>query len=98
MAKFYFTYGNDPEYPFQGGWTVIEARNLKIATGVFKALHPLKDNRHDRVFEVLNCAEFYTEERFNKTKMPINGNRGAFCHEEYSLIKRHRRRKNVCKA
>lgn len=25
MPKFYFTYGTDPAYPFQGGWTEIEA-------------------------------------------------------------------------
>lgn len=61
MAKFYFTYGSDPAYPFCGGWTEIEATSLYQATNIFKAAH-----RNDIDSETLNCADYYTEEGFKK--------------------------------
>lgn len=80
MAKFYFTYGSDTEYPFEGGWTEIEADNQRQAIGIFKAIHP---NREDS--ESLNCADYYDELRFGFTEMREHGNRGKFCHEQIKL-------------
>ena len=40
MPKFYFTYGTDPAYPFQGGWTEIEAPDPDKAGEIFSAVHP----------------------------------------------------------
>ena len=80
MAKFYFTYGSDPAYPFYGGWTEIEADNQRQAIGIFKAIHP---DREDS--ESLNCADYYDELRFGFTEMRQCGNRGAFCHEQIKL-------------
>lgn len=80
MKKFYFTFGTDPEYPFRGGWVEVEARTLKEAVGVFKALYP---NRPDS--NLLNCADWYTEDEFLETDMYQAGNDGARCHMKIRL-------------
>lgn len=76
MEKFYFTYGTDSRYPFQGGWTLICADNLLAAQQIFKAYHPNRDG-----CDCLNCADFYTEEQFRETEAFKTGNFGARCHE-----------------
>lgn len=82
MPKFYFTYASDDEkMPFKGGWTEIEAPDIRIAAKIFAALHPNEDDS-----EVLNCADYYTEEAFRRTRMSREGNFGAFCHERYALV------------
>ena len=35
--KFYFTFGTDEKYPFQGGWVEIIAENKKEAIITFQA-------------------------------------------------------------
>lgn len=83
MKRYYLTYGLDPTYPYQGGWTTIEAPNRDVACAVFKAFHP-SENNHS-----LNFEDIYTEEEFVETNMNgPNGNLGAHCHE---LITVHRR-------
>ena len=76
MEKFYFTYGTDSRYPFQGGWTLIYADNLLAAQQIFKAYHPNRPG-----CDCLNCADFYTAERFEKSEAFKTGNLGARCHE-----------------
>lgn len=65
MDFFYFTYGTDPGYPFEGGYTLIFADNVKEAIKLFRKRHP---DRHEGV---VNCAFIYTagefEEAFKKT-------------------------------
>ena len=62
MAKFYFTFGSDPEYPFgQNDFVEIEAEDGEQACDLFRVLHP---NRPCR--PLLNCAFIYCEETFNK--------------------------------
>lgn len=65
MEFFYFTYGTDPGYPFEGGYTLIFADNVKEAIKLFRKRHP---DRHEGV---VNCAFIYTadefEEAFKKT-------------------------------
>lgn len=76
MPKFYFTYGTDPAYPFQGGWTEIEAPDPDKAGEIFSAVHP------DRHAGIRNCAFTYTEEEFKATTMYQSGdNFGGRCHE-----------------
>ena len=50
MAKFYFTYGTDEEFPFRGGWSEVEADNLSIAVEIFNLMHPKrKSGCHERI-------------------------------------------------
>lgn len=76
MENFYFTYGTDEKMPFRGGWTMIQAPNIKTAARVFKAYHPNSDDS-----EILNCADYYTEEAFKRTRMSREGNFGKYCVE-----------------
>lgn len=78
MAKFYFTYGTDGQ-PFSGGWTEVEADDMHIACGLFRAVHPDKDSGY------LNCSSVYTEESFKNTEMYLEGNFGYRCHEKLTL-------------
>ena len=82
MAKFYFTYGSDPRFPFQDGWTEVEAPSFVLACAAFRNFHP------DRDPEVLclNCADVYTEEDFqNNTLMYFQTNYKDRCHERITL-------------
>lgn len=78
MEKFYFTYGSEG-MDFRGGWTVVEAEDMKTAAVIFRAFHP------DKTPKVLNCAAIYTEAQFLHTGMPDTGNLGAYCHEAITL-------------
>lgn len=81
MQKFYFTYGTDPAYPFQGGWTLIVAPDEKTAVQIFRVFHP------DRFGSgCLNCADYYRGERFEKSKMYKDGNFGAYCREVIKVL------------
>lgn len=81
MAKFYFTYGLEGQ-PFVGGWTEIIAPNCDIACDLFRAFHP------DKIEGILNCAFWYTEENWQKTKMCKMGhNFGAKCHERIMVTR-----------
>ena len=40
MEIFYFTYGTDKNFPFQGGWTEIHAADRKQAVALFRREHP----------------------------------------------------------
>lgn len=76
MEKFYFTYGTSPAFPFQGGWTLIYATDLRAAQRVFKAHHPDRDG-----CGILNCADYYGAEWFEDSEEFRNGNLGVKCHE-----------------
>lgn len=76
MEKFYFTYGTDHKYPFQGGWSLIYAPDLRSAQQIFKAIHPNREGS-----DSLNCADYYTEKEFFQENSFKDGNRGAGCHE-----------------
>ena len=80
MQNFYFTYGSEG-YPYKGGWTKIRCESLKIAIKVFQIYHP------DKEVGLLNCADYYPEEWFRKTKMFENGNLGEYCHEFIDLYR-----------
>ena len=73
MKRYYFTYGSEG-HPYVGGWTEIVAPDEDTARRIFAALHPAEG--------VLRCCDVYDEDRFNGTRMFLNGNFGARCHEE----------------
>ena len=75
MAKFFATYGLSG-YPFEGGWTEIEAPDFHAACCAFRAFHP------NKVHGLLNCCDIYSEEEFLKTEMSgPQGNYGFHAHE-----------------
>lgn len=81
MKSFFFTYGTDEKYPFYGGWTRVNAPDRHTACGLFKLVHPCRDNVH-----LLNCASVYDEEQFHKTEMYESGNFDRRCHEVISML------------
>lgn len=62
--KYYFTYGSDDRFPFQSGWTEVEAESYDQAVEGFQAFHP---NRPGSDF--INCAGIYGEESFSRKRM-----------------------------
>lgn len=76
---FYFTYGTDKNFPFRGGWTVVEAPDFDAAIALFRIYHP------DKTPCIVNCASFYHAEAFEQTIMFQEGNFGARCHERITI-------------
>lgn len=64
MAKFFFTYGTDPRFPYQGGWTEIEAEDSHAAVSAFRKFHPDRENS-----DAYNFAGIYSEKSWAKTEM-----------------------------
>ncbi len=81
LKKFYFTFGTSDDFPYCGGYIVIEAPTLKSAARIFREYYPnpMSDT-------TLNCSDYYTEEQFKKTGMIETKNRGAGC---YCIIGPH---------
>ena len=74
INNFYFTFGTDEAFPFQGGWVIVKAPDMMTARQIFMLYFP-------SVSGYLNCAFVYSEEEFKKTKMYKDGeNMGAGCH------------------
>lgn len=67
MAKFYFTFGSSSAFPYQNGYLVIEADNLKDAAACFKEHYPNKSP------DVLNCSDYYTELQWEKVQEYYQG-------------------------
>lgn len=83
MPKFYFTYGSDERFPFQYGWTEIEALSYELACAAFRAFHPDRDPE----VRCLNCADVYTEEQFKDTLEWVGVNYRDRCHERITLTR-----------
>lgn len=81
LQKFYFTFGRNPLYPYQGGWVEIIAENIQQAQAIFRAIYP---NRPGST--ALNYAFHYTEQQFAKSGM-LDGNLGAKCHAVHIQMK-----------
>lgn len=81
MKKYYFTYGTSEQYPFRGGWTLVYAPDINAATMVFRAYHP------DVTEGILNCADYYPAEHFEKSEAYTNGNLGGGLHEIIGAFK-----------
>lgn len=76
---YFYTYGSDEKFPYQFGWTEIEAPDWSTAHRAFRTFHPSRDNAR-----VLNCADFYTEDEF-KYAFPDANNLGKGCHERITV-------------
>lgn len=70
LKKFYFTFGSSDAYPYRGGWVEVYAVDISHAIMQFRNEYPDRNG-------LLNCADYYTENRF---KMNDKGNLGAYCH------------------
>lgn len=81
MPKFYFTYGSDERFPFQYGWTEIEAPSYDLACAVFREHHPDRDPEE----HCLNCADVYTEDEFKDTPDFMQANWRDRCHERITM-------------
>ena len=81
MARFYFTYGSDERFPFQYGWTEIEAPSRALACAVFREHHPDRDPEEP----CLNCVDVYTEEEFKDTPEFMQVNWRDRCHERITM-------------
>ena len=78
METFYFTYGTDKRFPFQGGWTEIHAPDRNQAVALFRREHP------DRTPGLVNCSSIYTEKQFKDKVLPLYKDGDSFwsvCHE-----------------
>lgn len=74
MEKFYFTYGTWSGYPYQGGWSIVCADDIREAIQIFKEAHPTPEN-------ILNCADYYKAEDFESTEIFTKGNFGKYTQE-----------------
>lgn len=76
MKTYYFTYGWDTRFPFNGGWTRVIAPGLAEAKKAFRAKHP------DKIKGIVNCAFMYSDLEWQTTPMFHTGtNRGVGEHE-----------------
>ena len=87
--NYYFTYGTDKQYPFILGWTRVSAPSYEAAVAAFKAFHPNRNGSG-----CINCADIYTEQQFNATSLPFEGNGGVFEHEYIRMTRLPKERKH----
>lgn len=81
MAKFYFTYGDSPAFPYQNGWTEVIAENRQFAIMAFERFHRKRPGS-----SFINCALIYSERDWEKTYMAAAGeNFGHGCHERITV-------------
>ena len=76
MNNYYFTFGCDPIFPFEGGWAKVKANTKEEAIEKFDSHYP-RINKN-----IINCAFIYTEEQFKRTRMyEKQDNGGRSCHK-----------------
>lgn len=63
LTKVYFTFGSDPSFPYQNTYIVVEGRTEKECLNIFRLKYP------DRHKGCINCAFWYSEERWNELGM-----------------------------
>lgn len=79
--KFYFTFGDSPEFPYKGGWVVIEAPNVDMAREIFALLYPSSKDA------ILRYSFVYNETTWQNTVMCKNNtNLGKGCHASFGLF------------
>lgn len=80
-TTYYFTYANNKDFPFIGGWTEIEAPSKDVAIQLFNYLHP--NTKHP---DIVNCSFIYDANEFKNTIMyKYNTNMGHACWEHYEI-------------
>ena len=81
MAKYVFTWGDNPFFAYQDGWTEVEAPDHHAAIKAFEQFHPKRPGS-----KFMNCAMVYTEREWSTTQMAANGeNFGHGCHERITV-------------
>ena len=77
MPAFCVTYGvcAYPHQPYNGGWTVVYAKDSDEARELHAAKYGYTKNGLGRYCTI------YAEEDFKQTKMYANGNSGSRCHD-----------------
>lgn len=85
MSSFCFSYGQDPFFPYQDGWTEVKAPDQYLAVMAFEKFHPKRPGSR-----FVNCALIYTEREWEATQMAKTGsNFGHGCHELITLHFEH---------
>lgn len=79
MNKYYYSFGTSEQFPFYKGYIIINAPDMGAAHRLFRAYYP------DVNEGIMNCADYYTEEEWNKTSM-VDGSWGE-CHAEFTYGK-----------
>ena len=77
--RYFYTFGTDPRFPFEGGWVEVLAINQDEANSIFRHIFPGQRQG------LLNCAFSYTEEEFMRSKMAKQGNFGKFCQRKLGV-------------
>lgn len=83
--KFYFTFGNDENFPYQYGFVEVLANDKNEAVEIYSNKFPFRDG-------LVNCSFIYNEQEFNSAKERVSeynsGNAGLYkmelfnyCHE-----------------
>lgn len=74
MNTYYFTFDTDETFPFQGGWVEVLAPTRKAAAQIFQQYFPDEEYPY-----ILNCADCFSQEEFEKRKRTTGDLEGA-CH------------------
>lgn len=74
---YYFTFGSDGSQPYQKGWMEVHARTMADAQALFRSKYP------DKTPGIINCADFYRKEQFEKKVLPLYADSPDWriCHE-----------------
>lgn len=60
MERFYFTFGTDDKFPYQGGCVEVIASNKAKAIELFCEKYPRRESGF------VNCSDIYNEEQWNE--------------------------------
>ena len=63
LKPFYFTFGADPEFPYQNGYLIVYAPTLKKAVKKFQEKYP------NRAPKILNCSSVYSQSSWKKCEL-----------------------------
>lgn len=58
---FYFTFGSSGKFPFQCGYIILYAEDIRAAARMFKELYPNPSEP-----DILNCSDYYSQESWIK--------------------------------
>lgn len=75
-----FSFGDWKDFPYQGGYVIINARTKAEAIREFRSRFP------DKTPGTLNCSDIYTDPE-NIQKFKDSGNFGAGCHLYVNMLK-----------
>lgn len=73
LKNYYFTFGTDELFPYERGFLIVKASDMKAAIKKFNQKHPPIRG------EIINCSDYYEEDQFKRYFG--DENLGAGCHE-----------------